>query len=125
MWQRLLEGTFGEAQALLHLYLICLIIHLLLLLLDRSGVKLRELLPQFIFSEFVNVLLIIMCNVLDRVVPYLHVEWDWSISLLFTLLVILEEMLWIISRASNYINTGFLKDVVLGISEIVKQRINK
>jgi hypothetical protein len=62
-------------------------IHLALLLLEVKGNELRTLLPVFVRNEFVSVCLIIMCGVLDKLLPYLSISWDWSIALLFTLLV--------------------------------------
>lgn len=124
MLTKLNSLVFGQAHVLLHLYLICLMIHLALLLLEVKGSELRTLLPLFVRNEFVSVCLIIMCGVLDKMLPYLSISWDWSIALLFTLLVILDEMLWIVARASKYVSVGFLKDTLNNLVKLLQQKIS-
>lgn len=116
--------VFGQAHVLLHLYLICLILHLVLLLIDAHGEELRSTLPIFVRNEFVSVCLIIMCGVMDKILPYLKISWDWSIALLFTLLVILDEMLWIVARASKYVSVGFLKETLNSLVKLLQQKTN-
>lgn len=118
---------FGEAHNLLHLYLICLLIHLTLLAIDSPIKKqfLKNELPSFIRDEFINICLICTCAVMDKILPFLKINWDWSIALLFILLVIVEEMGWIIAQSSHYVNVGFLKDTITQISSLIHQKSKK
>lgn len=116
--------VFDQAHVLLHLYLICLVLHLILLLIDVRNDELLSTLPIFVRNEFVSICLIIMCGVIDKILPYLSISWDWSIAVLFTLLVILDEMLWIVARAGKYVSVGFLKDTLNSLVKLLQQKTN-
>lgn len=114
---KILNWLLGNAYTLLYLYLLCIVINLTLLLLNHPHTK---YLKRFAVNKLVIILLIIMCAVLDRLLPYLEI--NWHVTFIFTIMAITEEMLSIVTQASHDVNTEFLKTALKRLTIIIKQK---
>ena len=124
MLEHLMIHFFGEAHVLVNFYMICVGIRLLLILITSKGALKKELLALFI-NITISTCLIMMCAVVDGLLPHLKMQWEWSVALIFTIFVILQEMITIVSKASQYVNVGILKEVLDGLVTVVQKKHTK
>lgn len=106
-------------------YLDALVIHLILILVDYSNKKLRKSITSLFTTTLISSCLIVLCSLIDKLLPYLDISWTWHVATLFTLLIIFEEMLWIVSHAGKYVNVGFLKQTINSLLQLVQQKSEK
>ncbi|MFD1410717.1 hypothetical protein [Lapidilactobacillus gannanensis] len=116
---------FGGAWSLMPFYLGVLLIRVIFISADYGSKKFGKTLLNFLLTEVINCCLMGMCAIIDQLLPYLNISWNWSVATFFGLIIIFEEMLWIISKSSKYVNVGFLRQTVSNLLQIVQQHTEK
>lgn len=116
---------FGGAWSLMPFYSGVLLIRVIFISADYGSKKFGKTLLNFLLTEVISCCLMGMCAIIDQLLPYLNISWNWSVATFFGLIIIFEEMLWIISKSSKYVNVGFLRQTVSNLLQIVQQHTEK
>lgn len=98
-----------------------MILRLIVSITTRSAVR-NEFIKKYIKSEIINVSLVFACVILDRTLILSNVEFSWSIAVIFTMLVILDEITSIASEAGETLGSKFVISTIKKIKDLSQNK---
>lgn len=97
-------------------------LRLMVLVITNDFNKSSVLIKKFIRSEIVNICLVFACVIMDRTLILSNIKFSWSIAIIFTTLVIFDEITSIASTAGETLGSQFIITVIKKINNILQNK---
>lgn len=94
----------------------------LIVSITTSAIGRSEFIKKFIKSEIINISLVFACVILDRTLILSNLVFSWSIAVIFTLLVILDEITSIASEAGETLGSKFIISTIKKVKELLQNK---